>query len=142
MNYLGVGWGRMRKKEDKKPQERRSHELIVSCSTNIFFTLAERLRCCVSFCRVMYVHISPPLRQSLPLPPSHASRLPQFPTELPVLYSWFPLAICFVQWQCIYVSPHLPVYPPPPLPNHVCSTILDICIAIPALKIGSPVPFF
>ena len=43
----------------------------------------------------------------------------------------------------MYANPNLPFYPTPlPAPLHVHMSFLYICVSIPALQIGSSVPFF
>ena len=61
--------------------------------------------------------------------------------ELSGLYSRFPLAICCPRnlhmWQCYSLNSSHPV------PPAMCHTpVLYACVSIPALKIGSSVPFF
>ena len=43
--------------------------------------------------------------------------------------------------KCIYVKPHLPVHPTLPTPPRVHTSILYVRISIPALDLGSFVPF-
>ena len=57
--------------------------------------------------------------------------------ELHVLPSDLP----HKQWY-IYVNPTLPVQPTLPVPLYVHMSVLYVCVSIPALEIGSPVPFF
>ena len=96
------------------------------------------------------IHISP---YPLPLePPSH----PPYPTppipplyvitkhqaDLPVLCSSFPLAIYFTfgsVYKSMPLSHFVPAYPSP---ARVLKSGLYICIFIPALSLGSSVPFF
>ena len=91
------------------------------------------------------IHIPP---YPLPLePPSH---LP-YPTplgvekhqaDLPVLCGCFPLAIYFTCGS-VYMSMLLSLRPCIPLsPPHVLECILYVCVFIPALPLGSSVPFF
>ena len=85
------------------------------------------LHCCVSFCCTtvsisykytyiygeIYLSISPLSWVSLPLPPSHPSRLSQsteHQAELPVLYSKFPLAVSFTHGS-EYVTASLSIHP-------------------------------
>ena len=91
----------------------------------------------------LYVYLYP-----LPLgPPSHPHPIPPIQvvtghrTKLPAFYSTFPLAIYFTQ-QCIHVDPNLPIRPTLPFPHCVHMSVLYVCISIPALQIGSSVPFF
>ena len=79
---------------------------------------------------------------SLPLqPPSHSPIPPiqvitEHRAELPVLYCSFPLAIYFTHGS-VFISIHPPFHPPLFL-----QSVLYVCASIPALKIGSLVPFF
>ena len=58
-----------------------------------------------------------------------------------MLYSSFPLAIHFT-YDSVYVSiPVSQFIPQSPLP-HVHKSVLYVCISIPAVQIGSSVPFF
>ena len=63
------------------------------------------------------------------------------PSELPVLGSRFPLVVCFTHARVYMSIPNLPIHPllSPP---HVHAYILYLCISIPALEIGSSIPFF
>ena len=43
--------------------------------------------------------------------------------------------------KCIYVKPHLPVHPTLPTPPRAHTSILCVCVSIPALELRSFVPF-
>ena len=80
------------------------------------------LRCCISFCcpreSAICVHNVPSLWNLPPTPLCH-HRAPSVPRELPVLYSRFPLAICFTRGSVhmsIIISQFVPPSPPPPHP--------------------------
>ena len=88
----------------------------------------------------LYVYI-----YSLPLgPPSHPPiPLIQVTTEhqgeLPALYSRFPPAICFIHGS-VYMSILISQFiPHPPSPCCVQTSVLYVCVSIPALQIGSSV---
>ena len=56
-------------------------------------------------------------------------------------------AICYLKqlfytWQCIYVKPNPPVHPTLPFPCYAHVSVLYVCISVPALELGSFVPFF
>ena len=78
------------------------------------------------------VHTSLPSWASLPphAPPAHHRAL----SWAPLRYSSLPLAACFTHTWCVYVS--VPVHPT------VYQSVLYACVSIPALQIGSFVPFF
>ena len=90
------------------------------------------------------IHMSP---YPLPLePPFH----PPYPTPLghrkalsyvPVLCCCFPLANYFT-FGSVYMSMLLSLRPSFPLPPRVLRSILYVYIFIPALQLGSLVPFF
>ena len=61
--------------------------------------------------------------------------------ELPMLYSNFPLVIYFTHGGA-HSSVCLPIHPNPLPSLHVHSSILSVCISIPALQIDSSAPFF
>ena len=97
-------------------------------------------QCCVGLCSTTawlnykYTYI-PSLLSLLPtcLPPQV---IPEHQAELPVLHSSLPLAVCFMHDR-VYVSVLTLSLPP-------CAhtSILHVCISIPALQIGLSVPFF
>ena len=83
-----------------------------------------------------YIHI-PSLLSLPPAPPSHPFRSSECQVGLPVSYSSSPLAISHMVvclCQCYFHN----------VPTLSCScvfkSILDICVFIPSLKIGSSVP--
>ena len=59
--------------------------------------------------------------------------------ELPVLYSSFPVAVFHM---VVYICQCYPPNLPHPLLTPLCLFIHYICISVPALQIGSSVPFF
>ena len=62
---------------------------------------------------------------------------------LPVLYHSFPLAICFTHGsECMSVLLSQLLLPSPSAVVSISKSTLYICVFIPALKIGSSVPFF
>lgn len=77
----------------------------------------------------------------VPLPSRVCFAAPPPPRAL----SWAPCAAqqlptgwLFHSWWGIYVTPNLPVYPPPyPLPSHAHISVLYICVSFPAQQIGS-----
>ena len=84
------------------------------------------------------MHISPLSWTSLPPRSSaHPSRSSQHRAELPALYGSFP----FHPWQCIYVSPHLPVHAALPFSHRGRTCILYVCVSTPAQQIVSSVLF-
>ena len=94
----------------------------------------------------MHQHEPQASTRSLPLKPP--SQLPSYPTPLgchsfgfPASYSKFPLALYFT-YVNLYVSTLLSQFiPPSPSPTESTS-VLYVCISIPALQIGSAVPSF
>ena len=73
-------------------------------------------------------HISPSSRASLP----PLQVITEHGAEPPVLHSSFPLAILFSIRQCIYVNATLSIHPP--LPRHVPTSRVYICVSILALQ--------
>ena len=53
-----------------------------------------------------------------------------------------PTSFLINTWWCTYVSAALSVHPS--LPFHLCvrKSLLYVCVSVPALQIGSSVPFF
>ena len=88
------------------------------------------------------IHVSPPCWTSLPppLPPDVGRH--RAPSWAPCAVPQVPTSYLFYAWQCIYVKPNLPIHPILPFPHCVHTSVLYICISIPALQIGSSVPFF
>ena len=91
----------------------------------------------------LYVYLYP-----LPLgPPSPPTPFPpiqvitEHRAELPVLYGRFPLAIYFTHGS-VFMSNLISQFIPPSPQPHVHMCILYVCVSIPALQIGSSVPFF
>ena len=86
------------------------------------------------------VHMSSSSRTPPPPTPPGCHKAPGILWQ-PVLYRSFPLAICFTRSSvyickcyCLNLShPLLPLCP---------KSVLCVCVSIPALKIGSSVPFF
>ena len=127
MNYLGVGrWGGGGVKDEKKggqkaPRKQESCELDSQLFHKHIFLNWGRvaLQCCVSFCCTMYIHISPP-SQPLPLLPHLVPIVTtEYQTELPVLYSWFPLASYLVHggvYMSVLISQFIPTPFPPSCP--------------------------
>ena len=88
-----------------------------------------------------HTHIYPPPPEPPPQPPiSPLSGITEHQAELPVLHSSFPLAILhmvvYIFQCCSSISPTLS------LPRCVHKSILYVCVSIPALQIGSSIPFF
>ena len=73
-------------------------------------------------------HISPSSRASL-LP---LQVITEHGAEPPVSHSSFPLAILFYIRQCIYVNATLSIHPP--LPPHVHTSRVYVCVSILALQ--------
>ena len=61
--------------------------------------------------------------------------------EFHVLYSNFPLP-SILQWWCICFSATFSICPTLSFPNCVQKPVAPVCVSIPALQIGSSVPFF
>ena len=98
------------------------------------------LECCVGFCCTT-VRISCVCTYVLSFPPLHP--IPQVIMEhwgeLPVLYSSFPQAVLH---GSVYTSMLPSQFIPLSFPHCVHMSVLYICVSIPALQIGSSVPFF
>ena len=92
-----------------------------------------------------YAYICPHITSLLSLPPTLPIPPLQVVTkhraDLPVLCCCFPLAIYFT-FGSVYMSRLLSLHPSFPFPCCVLKSILYICIFIPALPLGSSVPFF
>ena len=100
------------------------------------------LRCCISFCcpreSAICVHMSPPSGTSLPplcVTTEHRA-------ELPMLYSRFPLAICFTRGSIhtsIIISQFVLPSPPPPHPlTHPFSPAASLFLRAWFLWDGNP----
>ena len=87
-----------------------------------------------------HTYISPASWASSSTPISPLSGITEHQAELPVLHSSFPLAILhmvvYIFQCCSSISPTLS------LPRWVHKSILYVCVSIPALQIGSSIPFF
>ena len=88
-----------------------------------------------------YVPISPPSCVSLPPSLSHPSRSSQS-TELISLCYMLLLPTSYWTFGSAYMSMLLSLRPSFPLPPCVLKSILHVYIFIPALQLGSSVPFF
>ena len=95
----------------------------------------------------LYVYVYPHIPSLLHLPPTLLISPLQVVTknraDLPVLCSFFPLAIYFTlgsMYVSMLLSHFIPAYPSPP--THVLKSILYICIFIPVLSLGSSESFF
>lgn len=124
----------------------RTSETILYVIIFIIFLL-EHTRCTIllasaarKHASAICLHICPASGASLPpdpIPPLEF--ITEHPAELPLLNSSFPLAV-YLTYGSIYVSMLLSQFiPPSPCPS--ASTILHVCVSIPALHIGSSVPF-
>ena len=121
------------------------HVTHLDVSYYFFFNLLE-YNCFTMLCQFLphskvnqpyaYTHPLPLGPPFPPIPPNQA--ITEHRAEL--LYSRFPLAIYFTH-GCIYVKPNLPIHPTLLFPT-MSMSILYICLSIPALQIGSSVPFF
>ena len=92
-------------------------------------------------CAYVCLHIPSLLR----LPPTHLipplQVIARHRDDLPVLCSCFPLAI-YLTFGSVYMSMLLLLRPSFPLPPRVLKSILYVYVFIPALPLGSSVPFF
>ena len=116
------------------------------------------LQCYVCFCHTaksaMSIYMFLPSWTSLPLPiASHPSRLSRSTrlsslvymltshwVDLPVLHSSFPLAVCFMcsnAYVSVLPSQFIPLSPSP----SVSTSLFPRSASIPALQVGSSVPF-
>ena len=88
------------------------------------------------------IHISPPLEPlpaHSPIPPSRSSQ----GTRLSSLcYRQLATRYLLYTWWCKYFSATLSIHPTLSFPHSVHKSVLYICDCIPALQIGSSVPFF
>ena len=120
----------------------------------LFFISILEYNCFTMLCQFLFlqksepavsIHISP-----YPLPLVSASH-PPYPTPLgchtgsswsPCAMQQLPTSHSFYIWQCTYVNAALSLHPSFPFPLCVLKSILYVCVSIPALPLGSSVPFF
>ena len=105
------------------------------------------LQCCVGFyCTTTWIsysiYISSPSWASLPPPPSHFLHHHRAPGWAPCVTQQLPTGYLFCTWQCIYFKATLTICPTFTSPRCVHKSIIHIGISIPALQMGSTVPFF
>ena len=85
-----------------------------------------------------------PLPLEPPCPSPHPTLLRHYraPSWAPCAIHRLPTSFLIDTWWCTYVNAALSVHPT--LPFHLCvhKSLLYICVFIPALQIGSSVPFF
>ena len=79
---------------------------------------------------------------SHPAPPSRPLGHHGAPSWAPHAIHQLPASFLFHTWWCIHINPNLPVHLTPASPAQVHTSDLYIFVSIPALKIGSSVPFF
>ena len=103
------------------------------------------LQCCISFCctmkwiSCMYTYI-PSFLDFPPSPPFQV--ITEYWAALPLLHSRCPLPICYTHgsaYMSLLISQFIP---PSPFPPCVYMSVLSVSVSIPALEIGSSVPFF
>ena len=83
--------------------------------------------------------LGPPSHPLTPIPPFQV--IPEQQAQIPVLFSSFPLAILgMLVYLCQTQSPNSS-HPHLPHPVSTCP-FFYVCVSIPALQIGSSVPFF
>ena len=90
------------------------------------------------------MHTYIPSLLDLPPAPILIKVITEHCAEPPELYRRFPLAAYFTNgsvYVCAYVSILLSQFVPPSLLPHVHTSVLYIHICLPALQIGSSVPF-
>ena len=113
-------------------------------SNHFFYWGTVVLQRCIGFCSTTkwisfentYIPSCPSLPSPL-IPP--ISVITEHRAELLALYSRFPLSIShMVVYTCQSQSPNSPHLPSP---HRVHTSVLCICVSIPALQIGSSVPF-
>ena len=90
------------------------------------------------------IHTSPPTWASLPprLHPIHLDhhRALSWTAACPVLCSRLQLSASYI---VVYICQcYSPILSHCPLPHCVHMSVLSVCVSIPVLQIGSPVPFF
>ena len=98
--------------------------------------------CCTTWISYKYTYIPSLESPSLPIPSLSLWVTTEHRAELPVLHSCFLLPLCFTHGS-VYMSVHTHTLNlSRPLLLLLCpQSSLNICIAIPALQIGSSVPF-
>ena len=79
---------------------------------------------------------------SHPAPPSRPLGHHGAPSWAPRALHQLPASFLVHTWWCIHINPNLPVHLTPASPAQVHTSNLYIFVSIPALKIGSSVPFF
>ena len=89
----------------------------------------------------LYVYIFIPslcilLSTSLMSQPSRYHRVPDW---APSVILQLPTSCLFYTWQCLCVDATLSICPTLFFPSHVHKSVLNTCISIPALQIGSSV---
>ena len=89
----------------------------------------------------LYIYISPHIPCLLGLPIPTLQVVTNHRADLPVLCSSFPLAIHFT-FGSVYVSMLLSRFVPASPSTHVLKSVPYVCIFIPALPLGSSLPFF
>ena len=113
----------------------------------VFYWGIIAFQCCASFCctttwiSYMYTYICSllnlPSTPSDSILPGHLLVIIILPADLPVLHSRFPPAVYFTQKLVCICQCHSPSSSSPPHPPSPMSTsVLYVCISIPALQIG------
>ena len=92
-----------------------------------------------------YAYIYPHIPSLLRLPPTltipHLYVFENHLADLPMLCCFFPLANYFT-FGCVYMLLLLSLHLNYPLPSHVLKSVLYVYIFIPAMPLGSSIPFF
>ena len=98
--------------------------------------------CWFLMCNQLYVYMNPhpsgPPSHHTPIPPSRSS---QGTGLSPRALQQPPESCGFTPGNVLCVLPNLSFQPTIPLPP-MSMSVLYICLSIPALKMGSPLPFF